>query len=115
MVLDIDSGKHGNKLIVWPRNGRDNQLWRWEGNLLVSKTGYVAEVCQGNQAPGTNAICWNKHGGTHQQWKQDGNQIVSSMHGLVLDVKESSKDQGAEVILWNSHGGDNQKWIFRSV
>ena len=114
MVLDINSGKHGNNLIIWPRNGGDNQLWTWEGNLLVSKTEYVAYVYQGNRAPGTNVISWNKLGGANQKWRQDGDQIVSSLHGLVLDIKGGSKEQGTEIILWNATGGDNQKWVFKN-
>ena len=115
MVLDIDSGNHGKKLIVYPRDGGDNQLWRWEGNLLVSKTGYVAEVSHGNLTVGANAISWHKVGSTNQKWRLEGDKIVSLLHELVLDIKDMKKDQGTEVILWNANGGDNQKWVFRCV
>ena len=113
MVLDIDSGNHGKKLIVYPRDGGDNQLWRWEGNLLVSKTGYALDVQGGNRDPGTNAIAWDYHGAINQQWRMEGDKIVSCLTGLVLDIKGGSKASSTEIILWDparQRGVNNQSW-----
>ena len=121
MVLTDLWATGGNRLIVHPRHGGDNQLWRWEGDLLLSKTGYVAEVAGGRREHGTNAICGKSHGQSNQKWRKDGNRIVSCMHGLVLAIKGGSKSKNSEVILANGPQLDNigmtlvMTWIFRSV
>ena len=114
MVLDIEGGQHGGKIITADRKpGTDHQLWTWKGNVLVSKSGYGIDVQGGNRAPGTNAIAWNYHGAINQQWRMEGDNIVSCLNGLVLDIKGGGKASGTEIILWDparQGGVNNQSW-----
>ena len=112
LVLDIDGGRRGGRLIIYPKHGGDNQLWQWRGMALVSKSGYALDIKDGNRAPGTNAIPWDHHGGINQQWTVQGDKIISSLNGLCLDIKNGSKAAGSEIILWQPQHGviNNQCW-----
>jgi len=112
MVLDIAEGKCGGRIITYPKHGGDNQLWKLEGNALISKTGYALDIEGGNRSAGANVICWNHHGGENQQWTVQGDNIISLLNGLSLDIKGGSKDSNVEIVLWPSHNGDNQSWRF---
>ena len=113
LVLDIEGGQHGGRIITYPKHGGDNQLWTWKGNVLVSKTGYALDVQGGSRDPGTNAIAWDYHGAINQQWRMEGDKIVSCLNGLVLDIKGGGKASSTEIILWNparQGGVNNQSW-----
>ena len=113
-MLDIEGGKHGGRVITFPRHGGDNQLWTWKGNALVSKTGYALDVKGGSKDAGTNAIAWDHHGKGNQQWRVEGDKIISHSNGMALDIKDGSKESNSDIILWPSkHGAStNQSWQF---
>jgi len=113
LVLDIEGGTNGGKIITYTKHGGDNQLWTWKGNSLVSKTGYALDVKDGTNDSGTNAIAWNYHGGNNQQWRVEGDKIISEANGMALDIKDG-KQSNADIILWPAVDGPskNQSWQF---
>ena len=116
LVLAIEEGKCGGKIITSPKHGGDDQLWTWKENSLVSKTGYAMEVEGSNSSAGTNAISWDHDGGQNQQWRVEGDKIISVLNGFALAIKDGSNDAGADIILWPRHANDgpvnNQSWQF---
>ena len=116
MVLDIAGGsQHGAQIIVYPYHGGDNQLWTWENNSLVSKTGYAMSVEGDGTAAGDFVISWTHHGKKNQQWCHGGDKITSTLNGMALNIQKGSKELGARVMLWPAHGGSNQSWKIVSV
>ena len=113
LVLDIEGGKKGGKIITYAKHGGDNQLWTWKGNTIVSKTGYALDVQGNNAASGTNVISWDHHGERNQQWKMNGDKILSELNnGMALDIRGGSKNEGVDIILWPVQYGkvNNQSW-----
>merc|ERR1712179_311631 len=110
MVLDIHSAKEGGKLILYNRHGGDNQLWRFQDGMLVSKTGLVADMQGASREPGTQLIAWQRHGEANQRFHQHNDSIVSNLHGLVFNVRDGNLRADAEVVMWPSHGGHTQSF-----
>ena len=42
-VVGIQGGK-GGMLVCQDKNGSDNQMWKFEDGMVVSKTGLVADI-----------------------------------------------------------------------
>ena len=115
MVLDIEGGRHGARIITYPKHGGDNQLWTWRGNSLVSKSGYAMDIKGGNTSAGASVVSWDHHGGSNQQWRVEGGRIISMLNGMVVDIKGGSKESNADIILWpakEASEGANQTWQF---
>ena len=108
LVLDIHSSAKGGKLILYHKHGGDNQLWRFQDGLLVSKAGLVADVEGSNTNHGASICAWDRHSGLNQKFHQINDTIVSNLQGFVFDVKDGNMAANAEVILWPAHGGSNQ-------
>ena len=112
-MLDIDSAQHGGNIITYEKHGGDNQLWKWKGKTLVSKTGHVMDIKDGNAQEGTNIIAWEPHGGPNQRWKMKGDKIISKFNKMALDIKDASSESNAEIIVWplkSKDEVDNQSW-----
>ena len=108
--MDIEDGKCEGRILTWQKHCGDNQYWTWNGNSIVSKTGYALDIQGCTQ--GTNAISLDHDGGDNQQFKMEGDKIVSLLTGMVLDIKDAIKASNADIIVWPSkHAGvNNQSW-----
>jgi len=100
LVLDLSGweAQHDSEVIVWSKNGGENQDWTFEP---VSSTPTVlSPVAQhplytGDLPPGTYRIK-NRHS-----------------KGAV-DLAGGKKDPGTPIANWEYHGGRNQQWILES-
>ena len=112
LVLDIERGEKGGRIVTFPQHGGDNQLWTWRKKSLMSKTGFVLDVDHSNKEKGAKTISWVYHGGLNQQWTLDGDKIISCLNGMALDIKGESMEQLVEIVLWPTKSGvwDNQSW-----
>ena len=61
-VLDSVIDVEGQILTTSPRTGEDTQLWRFDGNCLVNKLGFVADVKENNEAAATPVILSSQTG-----------------------------------------------------
>ena len=119
MVLDLQSP---DCLTTSPKDGGDNQLWKWVGgatygvdygSAIINKTGVVLEIKDQNPSPGASVIALQgPNGSKNQQWKIKGGNIVSCLNGLFLSIKGGSNQSQDEIILWPSSNGDTQSWRF---
>merc|ERR1712130_218662 len=106
-VLDICNCEHGASLILHPKHGGDNQLWKFENGLLVSKTGLVADIEGGSTEQGAKVIAWDKHGGINQQFScYPTGVIMSNATGHALEVSSGT------LVMMPQNGGENQKFRF---
>ena len=113
LVLDIARSEHGANIVTFQEHGGDNQIWKWQGNNLVSKLGYVLDVNARGDEEGTKVIAWKHHGGLNQQWIMIGDKIISVLNGMCLDIPERSKDSDVEIVLWpllSDDAVDHQSW-----
>ena len=113
LVLDIARGEHGADIVTFGKHGRDNQIWKWKGNTIVSKLGHVLDVNARGTEEGTKVIAWKHHGGANQQWIMIGDKIISVLNGMALDIPRASKDSNVGIILWSLKSDDavdNQSW-----
>ena len=113
MVLDIKGNEHGANIIQWPPHGGDNQLWRWNGFSIVSKTGLALDVEGGGTDRGAEVLGWTHHGGDNQKWRIQGDKIISASNNMALDVEGESREAGAKIVCWplkSEFRTDNQSW-----
>jgi len=113
LVLDIAGSKHGANIVTFRKHGGDNQIWKWQGNNLVSKLGYVLDVNARGSEEGTKVIAWKHHGGVNQQWIMIGDKIISVLNGMCLDIPARSKSSDVGIVLWSLHSDDavdHQSW-----
>ncbi|CAF3882813.1 unnamed protein product [Rotaria sp. Silwood1] len=69
MVIDIDSGIQGTRLILWPKTTGANQQWKFDGlYVLCPGANKVIDIENSDAAPGAHAIAWSNHLGLNQQW-----------------------------------------------
>ena len=100
MVLDIKGNEHGANIIQWPPHGGDNQLWRWNGFSIVSKSGLALDVEGGGTDRGAEVLGWTHHGGDNQKWRIQGDKIISVSNNMALDVEGESREAGAKIVCW---------------
>ena len=113
LILDIAGSNHGANIVTFRKHGGNNQIWKWQGNKIVSKLGYVLDVNAGGTEEGTKVIAWNHHGGLNQQWIMIGDKIISVLNGMCLDIPAGSRSSGIGIILWSLKSDDavdNQSW-----
>ena len=113
LILDIAGSNHGANIVTFQKHGGNNQIWKWQGNKIVSKLGYVLDVNAGGTEEGTKVIAWNHHGGLNQQWIMIGDKIISVLNGMCLDIPAGSRSSGIGIILWSLKSDDavdNQSW-----
>ena len=113
LVLDIARSEHGANIVTFQEHGGDNQIWKWQGNNLVSKLGYVLDVNASGSEEGTKVIAWKHHGGVNQQWIMIGDKIISVLNGMCLNIPSNSKSSEAGIVLRSLKSDDvinNQSW-----
>eukprot|EP00092_Neocalanus_flemingeri_P009793 GFUD01010551.1.p1 GENE.GFUD01010551.1~~GFUD01010551.1.p1 ORF type:complete len:230 (-),score=76.73 GFUD01010551.1:58-747(-) len=114
LVMDIAGGAHGGKVTLYQHHGGNNQLWRFDDGCLVSKTGLVADIRDGNRNAGAGIIGWKRHDGINQKWSLKGNVIHSKMTDMVMEVKGGKMESGMEVIISPKNGKNNQMWYLHA-
>ncbi|KAJ9593323.1 hypothetical protein L9F63_015143 [Diploptera punctata] len=111
LVLDVrgDHRTNGAEVILFSFHGRDNQLWEYKNNMIVSKaSGLVLDISGGTH--GSPIITFKGHGGGNQKWYFDDDFTIRSGTGMVLDIQGGAMVQGAKLIGFTKHGGANQKF-----
>jgi len=94
-VVDIPQGYKGYQLVLWDKNGKDHQLWKWDGGFLVSKAnGLVMDIARGNKNANARVVAWDsRHKGLNQQWElRDGRYIASKLNNMVLKATGTWND-----------------------
>ena len=94
----------GHILTTSPINGTDTQLWRWDGNCLVNKLGFVADIKEASEGE-TRPILLTSHSGTQsQQWKEDHGNMRSMLSKLVMETRDNA------VEMRHSLNSPSQMW-----
>ena len=110
----LDAATH-TKVHVWPYNGKDNQLWFWDGNCIRSKqhpnkvldlrmTDYEREGWG-------KIILYVYNAGPNQRWSINDEFIISKYRQLRMDVFGGRTSKRSLVGGFPYTGNDNQKWI----
>ena len=89
--------------------GRDSQLWKFEGNVMVDRRGFALEFTgwEGRD----NFIMAEKTGAENQKFNIDGFMFQSMVNTFAIDIPGfSDVDTPIEVYLHPQHGGTNQLW-----
>ncbi|KAJ6648332.1 Actinohivin [Pseudolycoriella hygida] len=109
LVLDVTNDGKG-EIITYPYHGGNNQLWRYENDMIYSKlNGFVMDI----EAKESKVILYPPHGGMNQKWVFDHDFSVRSHLGKVMDIAKKDKSWSGRLIAYPKHGGPNQK--FRRV
>ncbi len=88
-------------------HGGDNQLWRWEGQTLVSKYQRRRLEVTDPRARGY---------AERYRWRTDGDFLVSMLaENKVLDIEALDTSNSAKLIVYNKNGGLNQRWTLKFV
>ena len=120
MGIDRPWPQLGGHIITWYKNGEDSQLWRWKGNTIVNKLGYVLDV----EGEMNWVIASKPNGEKSQEWMMVGDKIISALNGMALDnnVFLDCDDgpwctPGINVITWplKMEGHDSQSWELESI
>ena len=88
--------------------GRDSQLWRFEGNIMVDRRGLVLEYT-GATGMG-NFIMAEKSGAASQKFNIDGFMFQSMVNTWAIDIPGCVPSPDCGVYLHPQHGGTNQLW-----
>lgn len=108
--LDVKgNGGKGTPVIVWPRNGKMNQQWSYNGREIRTASGLCLDV-KGRGGKGTQLIVWPCNGQSNQSWDWVADGTIQSGNGMCMDVAGGKAVQGANVIIWPCHGRANQQW-----
>ena len=89
-------------------SGKDSQLWRFEGNVMVDRRGLVLEFT-GQDGRG-NFIMAEKSGAEDQKFNIDGFMFQSMVNTYAIDIPGFNGKDAAIVFLHPQHGGTNQLW-----
>ena len=89
--------------------GKDSQLWKFEGNIMVDRRGLVLEFT--GQSGAGNFLMAEKTGKTNQKFNIDGFMFQSMVNTWAIDVP-GLKDLYSvlKVYLHPQHGRTNQLW-----
>eukprot|EP00731_Ephydatia_muelleri_P012376 Em0006g1270a len=60
-VMDCGSGEKGSHLVVWERHGGKNQLWKRDGQYLVSLQGNVLDIANSSLTRGAPVVVSSKN------------------------------------------------------
>ena len=70
LVLTIEGSRENGKLILRPKTGESDQLWKIDSDgKLVSKLGYVATIRDASTSACAEVIATTENGGIHQKWR----------------------------------------------
>ena len=110
----LDAATH-TKVHVWPYNGKDNQLWFWDGNCIRSKQhpNKVLDLRMTDyEREGWGKIFLHFYNaGPNQRWNIDDEFIISKYRQLRMDVFGGRTSKRSLVGGFPYTGNDNQKWI----
>ena len=110
----LDAATH-TKVHVWPYNGKDNQLWFWDGNCIRSKQhpNKVLDLRMTDyEREGWGKIFLHVYNaGPNQRWNIDDEFIISKYRQLRMDVFGGRTSKRSLVGGFPYTGNDNQKWI----
>lgn len=111
----LDAATH-TKVHLWPYNGKDNQLWFWDGNCIRSKQhpNKVLDLRMTDyEREGWGKIFLHVYNaGPNQRWNIDDEFIISKYRQLRMDVFGGRTSKRSLVGGFPYTGNDNQKWIF---
>ena len=116
MFLGFDDEYAYEKLKTFPKTGciPNTQIWTWEDNCLLSKTGHALEVNDWEESNGIHAITNEKIGLIDQKWRVEGDKIISYANDLALDINVNDDNSDPDIIsLVEKHGEQStQSWKF---
>ena len=118
LVLDVERGRRGGRIILLPRrNDRESQLWAWKQHILLNYKGYILDMQGGLKAAGTYATAFDDYNGVNQKWKVDEDKIVSLLNDLALTSTVSENDNYHTIQLWprTDQAINEQLWQFVSI
>merc|ERR1719334_197808 len=78
-------------LILQSITGEENQLWKFQERLLVSKAGLVADINHCIHSPGVQVQTWPRHGGENQRFTFVNNSIIRDAYNLVFEASENKE------------------------
>ena len=103
------------KVHLWPKNGKDNQLWFWDGNCIRSKQhpNKVLDLRMTDyEREGWGKIILHIYNaGPNQRWSINDEFIISKYRQLRMDVFGGRTSKRSLVGGFPYTGNDNQKWI----
>jgi hypothetical protein len=115
LVLDISGGGKENfsKVIIWERHGDSNQLWKINGDKIISVHCGRSLDIEGGIAGGRHLIIFDSHGGENQRFRynSDDRTISIGNSNLRLDISGGNIRAGTQVIAYEKHCGGNQQWV----
>lgn len=70
LVLDVEGGAENGKIIMWSKNGGDNQKWHFEDDLTIkSGLGFVLDVKEDATDNRTTLMAYSRHGQDNQKFR----------------------------------------------
>jgi len=121
-VLDASMSNVG-EVVLWARNGQDNQLWFWDGHEILRNKRFPNKVLDFHWSDYQRQK-WGKvylhelNNGWNQKWQMNGREIAckgfqsSMVPNLRLDVHGGATHNGAKVGVYQRNGSSNQAWEF---
>jgi len=101
-------------LIVNPEAGREGQLWRWEGQSLISKNNLAIDLkgpINDDWNNGAEMIAWPPHNGINQIWRFEEEMIVDlGGTNFALEIEDSMPIAGTQVIASHIKQKQDQFW-----
>ena len=123
-VLDIRGKSTANsaRMIVWKRNGGNNQKYQFElqtdGSYFIKccHSGKYVDVQGGGTQKSQPVIQYTKNGKDNQRWKikvDARNRItfVSKKSGMCFDIQGGKVTDRAQMIQYPWNDKNNQKWV----
>ena len=103
------------KVHLWPYNGKDNQLWFWDGNCIRSKQHpnkvLDLRMTDFEREGWGKIILYVYNAGPNQRWNINDEFIISKYRQLRMDVFGGRTSKRSLVGGFPYTGNDNQKWI----
>jgi len=113
--LVIEETGKDKPLVANPESGGNGQLWRWQGNSLVSKNNLAIDLAgkkNGDWYEGGIIIGWPaEEGNTNQIWKLENDRIVyAGSWDLYFEIGDSVSAAGTEVFASHEKHEQKQFW-----
>jgi len=101
-------------VVVNPESGRNGQLWKWQGDSLVSKNNLALDLMgpiNDDWNNGAEIIGWPPHNGINQIWKFEEDLIVDlGGTNFALEIEDSMPIAGTKVIASRIKRNQEQFW-----
>jgi len=117
LAVSGGSRANGAKLIQWPAEGNDAQVFLLQGGeddfrILTLTTLQALSVCDGSTEPGALIVQWSPNSSANQRFllrTADNYLVITSRPtGLVLAIADGSVTEGTNVIQWEFNGKPDQ-------